>query len=107
MKELYELREHLCDMLKEYGRKDISSGTLDVIDKLAHSVKNLDKIIGEDGYSGHYPYDMHRGSYKRDSMGRYSLDYSRADIKDKLRDLMDDAGDERVREEIKHLIDKM
>ena len=45
MHELYELKEKLCDELKEYGSKDLSAGTLDVVDKLAHAVKNIDKII--------------------------------------------------------------
>lgn len=106
MKELYELREQLCDELKEYGKKGVSSGSLDVVDKLTHTIKNLDKIIEADGYSGHYPYvydDMHRGSYKRDGMGRYSKN----SLTDKLRELMDEAPDDRSRMEIKRLIDKM
>lgn len=110
MKELHELRERLCDELKEYGKKDLSAGSLDVVDKLTHTIKNLDKIIDEDGYSGYYPVrsygdGMHRESYARgrDSMGRYS----RSGLSDKLRELMDEAPDERSRMEIKRLIDKM
>jgi len=97
MHELYELKEKLCDELKEYGSKDLSAGTLDVVDKLAHAVKNIDKIIEVyedegDGYSSRsYPDGMGgsyarggRGGYRdssyargrmnarRDSMGRYS-----------------------------------
>ena len=97
MHELYELKDKLCDELKEYGSKDLSAGTLDVVDKLAHAVKNIDKIIEVyedegDGYSSRsYPDGMGgsyarggRGSYRggayargrmnarRDSMGRYS-----------------------------------
>ena len=103
MKELYDLKEMLCKELKEYGEKgEMTAGTLDVVDKLAHTVKNLDKIIEvyeDEGYSGHYPYNMGgsyddgmnyrdgrsmRGSYdggsyargrrnaRRDTMGRYS-----------------------------------
>lgn len=97
MHELYELKEKLCDELKEYGSKDLSAGTLDVVDKLAHAVKNIDKIIEVyedegDGYSSRsYPDGMggsyarggrssyRGGSYargrmnaRRDSMGRYS-----------------------------------
>ena len=45
MHELYELKEKLCDELKEYGRKDMSAGTLEVVDKLTHTIKNLEKII--------------------------------------------------------------
>ena len=102
MHELYELKEMLCKELEEYGRKgDLSAGSLEIVDKLAHALKNLDKIIetkeeesGEE-YSGamyrrggSYRYDdgmMTGGSYRggsyargrgsnarRDSMGRYS-----------------------------------
>lgn len=108
MKELHELKERLCDELKEYGRKgELSAGTLDVVDKLAHTIKNLDKIIEgyEAGYSGNYPWSYSDGrSYaRRDSMGRYS----RHGLSDKLRDLMEEAPDDRTRMEIKRLIDKM
>ena len=111
MKELVELREKLCDELKEYGKKgDLSAGTLTVVDTLAHSIKNIDKILDADeGYSGYYParyaYDdgLSRRSYARDRMGRYS----RTGLADKLRDLMDEAPDDHTRMEIKRLVDKM
>ena len=93
MHKLYELKEMLCEELEKYGdKRDLSTGSLEVVDKLAHAIKNIDKIIesGEEGYSERYMYDdgysMGRGSYargkgrnaKRDSMGRYSSDgYSR------------------------------
>ena len=124
MHELLKLKEMLCDELKEYGEKgDLTAGTLDVVDKLSHAIKNLDKIIEayDDGeYSGRmmprYYYDEGRGyadgrsynrnerSYaRRDSRGRSSRD----GIADKLRELMNDAPDERAREEIRKLADKM
>ena len=114
MKELYELKDKLCDELKEYGKKDMSAGSLDVVDKLAHTIKNIDKIIQshEDGASGYYPYDdrSYRGSYarRRDSMGRYSsYGYSRHSLTEKLRELMDEAPDDKTRSEIQRLVDKM
>lgn len=137
MHELYELKEKLCDELKEYGSKnDLTAGRLEVVDKLAHAVKNLDKIIEayedeEGGYSeGWMPrYYYNDGSYadgrsyrngnrggnsnrsyrgrsyarRRDSMGRYSRD----GMADKLRELMEDAPDDKTREEIRRLADKM
>lgn len=126
MKELYELKEMLCDELKEYGKKGElkNAGTLDVVDKLAHTVKNLDKIIEayDEGESSMYPYSYddgmngrsmrysrnrsyRGGSYaqRRDSMGRYSRD----GIADKLRDLMDEAPDEKTRQEIQRIVDRM
>lgn len=101
MHELYELKEKLCRELEEYGKKDLSAGGLEVVDKLAHTVKNLDKIIenyeeseysgnmgnmggsyargGRDYRGGSYRYDggmsyaRGRGrNARRDSMGRYS-----------------------------------
>ena len=104
MNELHELKERLVDELKDYGKRDITSGSLDMIDKLAHATKNLDKIIQEDGYSGRYHDDWGRSyARKRDAMGRYS----RAGMADKLRELMADAPDEKSREEIRRLADKM
>lgn len=119
MKELYELKEKLCDELKQYGKKDMSAGSLDVVDKLTHTIKNLDKIIENyDGYSGGYTYDdgmsMARGR-RRDSMGRYSSDrgYSRRysmdnrEMMQELKELMNDAPDERTRQEFQRFISKM
>lgn len=130
MHELYQLKEMLCKELKEYGDKgELTAGTLDVVDKLAHAAKNLDKIIEayeDEGNSGYYPYayddGMNRGgrsyngSYRgrsyarrRDSMGRYSGErgYSRSDLSDKLRELMDEAPDERTRQEIQRMVEKL
>ena len=124
MHELYQLKEMLCKELKEYGDKgELTAGTLDVVDKLAHAAKNLDKIIEvyeDEGNSGYYPYayddGMNRGgrpyngSYRgrsyarrRDSMGRYSRD----GLADKMRELMEDAPDDRTRQEIKRLVEKL
>lgn len=74
MRELYELKEKLLHELKEYGKEEMSTGSLDVVDKLAHAIKNICKIIDyseESGYSEHYSenylgnYDMpYRGSYR-------------------------------------------
>ncbi len=93
MKELYELKEKLVDELKGYGKKEMSAGSLDVIDKLAHATKNLCKVIeseeDHEGYSNRYVGRGHNNmvSYgrdnrgrgvnaKRDSMGRYSSNNS-------------------------------
>ena len=111
MKELHDLREMLCEELKEYGRKgEISTGSLAAIDTIAHAIKNIDKIIDDDGYSGRYDDGMIRGSYarKRDSMGRYSRNgYSMSDFSEKLRHLMEEAPDDHSRMEIQRLIEKM
>lgn len=90
MHKLYDLKDMLCEELEKYGEKrELSSGNLETVDKLAHAIKNIDKIIDahEDGYSERYMYDdghmMRGGSYargrgrnaKRDAMGRYSSAY--------------------------------
>ena len=137
MQELYDLKDMLCKELKEYGEKgELTAGTLDVVDKLTHTMKNLDKIIetyeeeGE-GYSnrpymdgasyrgsnysrtGRYSNARGRMNARRDSMGRYSRDgyggtYSRhGDMIADLRDLMEDAPDERTKAEFQRFISKM
>lgn len=97
MQRIKNLKDMLCDELCVYGEKEsLTAQDLDVVDKLAHAAKNLDKIIaGPEGYSmdGHsgrrygsydgrsYDDDGSSGDYsrrgrgpgaKRDSMGRYS-----------------------------------
>ena len=119
MRELYDLKDMLIKELKEYGSKgELSGGTLDIVDKLAHATKNLCKVIDEyeDPEHSRYPgyaYDD-RGSYRRrDSMGRYARDgyardYSRdGDLKEHLRALANDTNDERVRQEIMKLVSKV
>lgn len=134
MHAIYDLKEQLCKELEEYGEKgELTAGTLDVVDKLAHTIKNIDKIIEkyeeEEGYSegsynnGSYNDDSYgrgnrtyniRGSYargrnaKRDSMGRYSRNgsYDNGMVQE-LRDLMNEAPDERTRREFQSFISKM
>jgi hypothetical protein len=96
------------------------------VDKLTHALKSVKASVAmmedeDEGYSGHYPYMGGYGSYRdgsyargrrnapRDSMGRYSGErgYSRAGLADELRGLMHDAPDERTRQEIQRLADKL
>lgn len=127
MHELYELKEMLMKELEEYGRKgELTAGSLEIVDKLTHTIKNLCKIIEEseesEGYSSRY-YPMYGsyndgGSYRRggrsyaqrrDSMGRYSGDgyYRDGGMVEELRELMEDAPDERTRQEFQRFIDKI
>lgn len=148
MEELYKLKETLCNELEEYSKKGkMSAGDLDIVDKLSHAIKNIDKIIekydeseysgamgysnrtsyGRGGYSnergGRGGYSNERGGYsnndysmargrgsnaRRDSRGRYSGEgYSGHDMVMELRDLMEDAPDERTRMEFEKFIRKM
>lgn len=67
MKSMYELRDMLCDELDEIARKgELGAGDLDIVHKLASTIKNLDKIEAmEGGYSSRYPDDDMRNSYGR------------------------------------------
>ena len=130
---LYRLKKNLMKELEEIAESGVSSSTLPKIDTLTHSLKNLCKIIKEteEEEGGSYDGGMSRrrggsyeggssnrmgssyddrsyddgGSYrrKRDSMGRYS----RAGMVDHLRDLMEDAPDERTREKLRQMIGEL
>lgn len=127
MHEIYELKDMLCKELEEYGRKgDLDVGSLEIVDKLAHAVKNLGKIIEmkeeSEGYSSRYMYDdgYNRGgtSYRnrsyargrntrRDSMGRYSrAEDGVEEMVEELRDMMGDLPEEK-RKEVERFINKM
>lgn len=109
MNELYELREKLCDELKNYGKKEMSAGSLDVVDKLAHAIKNIDKIIDAGGYSHEYSGEMRSYRRGRDSMGRYtSRGYSHdGEIVSELRELMNETSNEQVKHKIKRLVTEL
>lgn len=112
MQKMEELREMLCEELDKITKKgELSAGSLDVVDKLTHSIKSIDTIMAmeDSGYSNESGYSYARGrgrNARRDSMGRYSRDnngsynymdgsyargdregnrgYSRADAKEEL-----------------------
>lgn len=139
MEELYKLKETLCNELEEYSKKGkMSAGDLEIVDKLSHSIKNIDKIIekydeseysGAMGYSnrmiyGRGGYSNERGGYsnndysmargdgrgrgsnaRRDSMGRYASEGH--DMVMELREMMEEAPDERTRMEFEKFIRKM
>lgn len=79
MHKLYELKDMLMEELEKCTDKgELSAGSLDIVDKLTHSIKSIDTIIAmEDaGYSNDgYSYARGRRNARRDSMGRYSRDY--------------------------------
>ena len=130
MKDLETLCGVISDKISEKTRKikngGMNDGDLETIDKLTHSLASVKKIMAfmedEGEYSGNYPMggsyrESYRGSYRggsyrnqrRDSMGRYSGErgYSRNDLADKMRDLMMDAPDDRTRQEIQRMVEKL
>ena len=133
MQKMEELRDMLCEELDKITKKgELSAGSLDVIDKLTHSIKSIDTIMAmeEAGYSndGGYSYARgRRGSVRRDSMGRYSRDYmynggsnddgyssargmrgnySRDDAMDELKDHLHQIKNMVKDEESKRMVDK-
>ena len=69
MHEIYELKEKLMKELGEYGSQEMTAGSLQVIDTLAHSIKNLCKIIesAEEEEGGSYYREGRGGSSRRGS----------------------------------------
>ena len=123
MHKLYELRDMLLEELEECTDKgELSAGSLEIVDKLTHSIKSIDTILAmeeagysnDDGYSYRgYSYARGRGrNARRDSRGRYSRDsynrYSRRggysrdkdELMEQLRDLEMSTQDEKT----KHMI---
>ena len=124
MDNIYKLRETLCKELDEYGnRSQIDKNSLDIVDTLAHALKNIDKVIeskGEySGYSrgtiedgmGHYHWPNYTRYSERRSMdsGRgNSYRYSRDnDMVEQLREMMDEVQDDGTRNDLRKLISKM
>lgn len=126
MHALEELKEMLMEELEKCSKKgELSAGSLEVIDKLAHAVKSIDTIMAMEGYSedsGNYgEYNDRGGNYgargrgrnaQRDSRGRYADGYggyregrmyrryrddAREDLVEQLKEMEMDAKDEESR----------
>lgn len=77
MKGMEDLREMLCEELSNITEQgEITSGSLEIIDKLTHSIKSIDTIMAmeEAGYSNEHGYSRYDGGYGR---GGYDDGYSR------------------------------
>lgn len=76
MRDMYKLREMLCEELEGYAKRgNLSSGDLETVHTLTDTIKNIDKIelLADDG--SEYSHARRR----RDSMGRYSSTAERYD----------------------------
>lgn len=126
MHKLYELRDMLMEELEKCTDKgELSAGSLEIVDKLTHSIKSIDTILAmeeagysnDDGYSydysnrGYsnrgYSYARGRRNARRDSMGRYSRrGYSRDkdELMEQLHDLEMNTTDEHTKNMIKKFI---
>lgn len=120
MKNMWKLKETLCEQLEEYtSRTKLAGGDLQTVHMLTDTIKNLDKIeMLEDEEGGEYSHarrrrDM-RGRYSRDGDrysydeggdsygdgmrgnmgdGNYSRRYSRADGKERMMDILEGMRD--------------
>lgn len=126
-KAMYDLRDMLCKELDEISRKgELGAGDLDIVHKLASTIKNLDKIEmrEDDGYSrdGDYSLDgdySRGGDWQADMRGTYGRGssyarrgthyvrghYSRADsmehLREQINDMMRETDDDRVKEALR------
>lgn len=131
MKKLYELKDKLCDQLEAYSDKELNNSMLEAVDKLAHAIKNIDKVIEkceEQDFGNSYGYSYYRPSYGRynDGMinrgmsyarngggnmnngGSYSRGYSMDnDIIYSLNELMENTSDNGTRKEIQKFIQRL
>lgn len=101
-KNLYDLREMLCEELDEYNRdakNGLNERVLDTVHKLTDTIKNIDKIMmledGDYSRAGEWEADM-RGNYGRtenynrgnsyENRGRHYVrgHYSRGDGREKM-----------------------
>lgn len=128
-KTLEKIRDMLCYELDDVVEgNQFSIGMLDSIDKIVHTIKNIDRIMeSEGGYSmnGDYSRDNYSrnggysreggysrdnysngNSYRRDSMGRYARRYSRdgAEVKSRLEEMMNEAANDKEREAIRKAV---
>lgn len=101
MEKLKELKKKLCDELAHYDTVNLSLSSLDTIDKLAHAIKNIDKIIKADseglGYSNEGGWSSRSYSPRR---------YSYADTVESFKRLIDSAPDEQTRVELSRMMQK-
>lgn len=122
--------DKLCDILDDMARKEkLSASDVQIIDWATHAKKSMlavdEMMAGDEGYSGRGSYERggsnrsYRGSrsyrdgrsnrnQRRDSMGRYSGEYSGEDeYLNNLYEMMEKAPDEKTRQSIQRMIREM
>ncbi len=124
---MYEdIEKMLCRELEDIAKSgELDMRSLDTLDKLTHSLKSVKTIqamedYSEDGASyrrggrmsrterGASYRDDERGmSERRDSRGRFSRGSERDAMIDKMRDMMADSNDDRIRSKMQIFIDRL
>jgi len=136
MHKLYDLKDMLCEELEEYADKGkLDMGGLEIVDKLAHAIKNIDKIMeseysegrsyrgsyrgnyGEGSYRGNYGEGSYRGNYGEASYARgrgrnarrdsMGRYASAGDMRMEIERLMDEAPDEETRMKLERFMQSM
>ena len=125
-----KLIDYICEELdgleKKAAKGNLSAAEIQFGDTLAHFKKNLltaEAMEDADGYSGemrdgnysrsYYPTYNRGSSYagrrnaRRDSMGRYSRAEEMDGVVESLREIMNDAPNDNVRQEIQRLVSKV
>ena len=75
MEKYRELEEMICDEIDKISdRGELNGSSLEMLDKLSHTLKSLKTIDAMDGYSedGYGHDSMSYRGRRRDSMGRYT-----------------------------------
>lgn len=119
---MHKLLDYICSELEDLEKKADRDGSLTMTeiqyaDTLLRMKKNLlkaEEMSGEsyssygDSYGREYNARGRGSNARRDSRGRYADGgYSRGNMVDTIRDMMDDAPDESTRKEFQRFIDKL
>lgn len=76
MENYRKLKDMLHNELDRIADKDeLNMQTLEMVDKISHSLKCLATVDAMEGYSEEYPERSAYRGRRRDSMGRYTSDY--------------------------------
>ena len=124
VQDLHELCETLGEAVKEANEKIRQAGgkltgdDVGYVDKLTHALKSIKAVIAmsgdedeysnDDGASYWYPTRSHNMSNRSHRRYSRSREFSRNNtLADQLRDLLQDAPDDKTRQEIKRLIERL
>lgn len=128
----YKVKDMLCEELERVADKgELTAGSLDIIDKLTHSIKSIDTIIAmseyEDDYSEERGSSYYAGrngnrgrnknsytdmsydgmSYARGRRGRYSREDDKENLISRLENMATNTTDERMRATIHKCINEL